>query len=130
MATMLVFNMEGPRRAKLNMICMRHKIRIRAVEKEEFGLTLGALCGKMPAEGAAEVTPFDEEMIVMADFTTTLANAFLMSWRQAKQAPIRLKAVLTPTNVTWNAVELYKELDEENRALSNGEQAHKGTPSP
>ena len=67
MATMLVFNMEGPRRAKLNMICMRHKIRIRPVEKEEFGLTLGALCGKMPVEGAAEVTPFDEEMIVMAD---------------------------------------------------------------
>ena len=31
MATMLVFNMDGARRAKLNMICMRHKIRIRPV---------------------------------------------------------------------------------------------------
>jgi len=124
MATMLVFNMDGARRAKLNMICMRHKIRIRPVEKAEFGLTLGALCGKMPAEATAEVTPFDEEMIVMADFTTTLANSFLLSWRQAKQAPIRLKAVLTPTNVAWNAAELYKELDEENRALANGEKAH------
>ena len=124
MATMLVFNMDGERRAKLNMICMRHKIRIRAVAKEEFGLPMGALCGKMPAEGAAEVTPFDEEMIVMADFTTTLANSFLQSWKQAKQRPIRLKAVLTPTNVMWNAVQLYNELDEENRALAGGEKAH------
>ena len=130
MATMLVFNMDGARRAKLNMICMRHKIRIRPVAKEEFGLTLGALCGKMPAGDAAEAEGFDEEMIVMADFTTALANAFLMSWRQAKQSPIRLKAVLTPTNVGWNAAQLYRELDEENRAVTAGEQAHKGTPSP
>ena len=124
MATMLVFNMEGARRAKLNMICMRHKIRIRPVEKAEFGLTLAALCGKEPAGTPAEVEAFDEEMIVLADFTTPLANSFLMSWKQAKQAPIRLKAVLTPTNVSWNAAELYKEIDAENRAVVNGEQAH------
>ena len=124
MATMLVFNMDGARRAKLNMLCMRHRIRIRAVEPEEFGLTLGALCGKTEAGEKAEVAPFEEEMIVMADFTTTLANAFLMGWRQMKQKPIRLKAVLMPTNVGWTAAELYRELDEENRAVTAGGQAH------
>ena len=125
MSMMLVFNMEGERRAKLNMICMRHKIRIRPVAPEEYGLPLGALCGFTPAGEAAEVQPFTEEMIVMVDFTTTLANAFLQSWKQAKQRPIRLKAVLTPTNVQWNAVQLYAELDEENRAIAEGGMAHK-----
>lgn len=124
MATMLIYNMSGDRRAKMNMICMRHKIRIRPVAPEEFGLPLGALCGKTPAGDSAEVAPFEDEMIVMADFSVPLANAFLQSWRQMKQAPIRLKAVLTPTNVSWNAAQLHAELTAEEAAIREGGKAH------
>ena len=44
-------------------------------------------------------------------------NAFLQAWRQARQAPVRLKAMLTPSNVTWTAESLHAELVREDEAM-------------
>lgn len=123
--TLIAFNFTGERRARLAWACMRHRIRLREAAEAEQGQTLAALCGMTPrAESVSTQTPFSEEMAVMTGFPPALINAFLQTWRQAKQAPIRLKATLTPTNATWTASRLYAELAREDAAVRQHERAH------
>lgn len=110
----LLCNFTGDRRAKLNMLCMRHRIRIRHVEPADFKQTLGALCGFTAADNAPteEQQPFTDELLLMANFTPALANSLLKGMRQA-QLSVPLKAVLTPTNVNWTLYQLHQEISAE-----------------
>ena len=116
----LLCNFTGDRRAKLNMLCMRHKIRIRPVEPADFGQTLGALCGfAAPADSpAADQQPFTDELLLMANFTPALANNLLKGMRQA-QLSVPLKAVLTPTNVSWTLYQLHEEISAEAAGMAS-----------
>ena len=116
--TVLLCNFTQDRRTKLNMICMRHKIRIRHVQPEEYGQTLAALCGLAPMQdGATSEATFADEVLLMANFTPALANSLLAAMRQARIS-VPLKAVLTPTNAAWTLPHLRDELAEEAAGLA------------
>ena len=120
--TLLSFNFTDERLARLKWACMRHRIRYQAVPAADQGQTLAALCGMTPRAEAAPVdAPFTDEMILMAGFPPALVNAFLQTWRQAKQPPIRLKAALTPINATWTACKLHQEIALEDAAVQRHE---------
>lgn len=122
--TLIAFNFTGERKARLTWACMRHRIRLREAAEAEQGQTLAALCGMTPlAEAAPAEAPFADEVAVMAGFPPALMNAFLQTWRQAKQPPIRLKAALTPINATWTARRLHDELVREDDAVRRHERA-------
>ena len=58
-----------------------------------------------------------EEMMVMGFFPQPLVSAFLDSFRQVGIPSVRLKAVLTETNMRWNSCQLRAELLREEAAF-------------
>jgi len=119
----LVFNIPADKLAKLRFTCMRLGIQVRPVEAAEYGQPIGALCGMAEiTDVPAPEETFTEDMLVMANFTTQLANRLLAALKQGR-LPIRLKAVVTPTNAAWNPVQLHKELTAEREAIARGKEA-------
>lgn len=119
----LVFNIPADKLSKLRFTCMRLGVQVCPVEAGDYGQTIGALCGMAERTDApAPQETFTEDMLVMANFTQQLANRLLSALKQGR-LPIRLKAVVTPTNAHWNPVELHKELTAEREAIAQGKEA-------
>lgn len=118
----LCYNLDDQRASAIRLAAMRLKIRMRPVALEEYALTLSALCGLEPAGGQVyEGEGFADEMLVMANFPAGMMNAFLQTMRSMRIAPVALKAMLTPTNSTWDSMKLHEEIQAEHAAMNNGE---------
>lgn len=118
----LLYNLDTPKGAKIRRMCLPLKIRTRLVPKEAYGLTLSALAeGAQPA-GTGE--DFDDELLLMINFTGGQLNAFLEGFRRNHIPPVALKAVLTETNRDWTSAALRTELIREREAVQRGESAH------
>ncbi len=116
--TMLAFNFADARLDSLRKVCTRKHIRLIEVASADQAQTIASICGMTPKkESASADTPFADEVIVMVHFTPGGLNAFLQAWKQADQATIALKAMLTPTNMGWTACQLHAELLQEDAAM-------------
>lgn len=120
--TLLAFAVSDDRLSRLRFCCLKLGIAVKAVPPEDYAQPLGFLLGLQARADAAPDNGPVGEMLVMAAFDDALVNRFLASLRQLRIPPFRLKAMLTPTNVTWTACRLYAELSAEHAALG---QAHK-----
>ena len=108
----LAFNLDAAALSGLGALCAAQSLRLKAVPREGFALPLGAMLG-MPVQAAATAPAgvnFTEPMLVICGLDESQFNAFLDALRRAPFPRIGLKAVLTPTNVAWNACQLYAEL--------------------
>ena len=115
--TLLAFAVSADRLARLRFCCLPLGITVKPVAPEDYGQPLGALLGIQARANAAPAQGPVGEMLVMAAFPDALVNRFLAALRQLRIPPFRLKAMLTPTNVTWNACQLYAELSAEHAAM-------------
>lgn len=120
---MLAFNFAGERQQCLRRVCMSKHIRLMEKSAEEAFKPLATFFGMASECESADVASFSDEVLVMHGFTPGGMNAFLQAWRQAGQTPIRLKAALTPTNLTWTVAQLHEELVKEDNAM----QQHEGS---
>lgn len=123
--TILLYNLDNPRGAKIRRMCLPLRLRTALVPRESYGLPLGEL-----AEGAVPEAPyggdgFDDEMLLIVNCPGPLLDLFLQAFRRQKLAPVRLKAVLTPTNREWDSVALHAELCRERQAIAEGQAAHR-----
>lgn len=124
MPLILLYNLDTPKGAKIRRMCLPLGLRTRLVKPEEYGLPLGAL-----VDGDAPETPwtgesFTDEMLVLVNCTGPLVDKFLQGFRRNKIPPVALKAVLTPTNRTWDSAALHTELTRERQAIQEGQAAH------
>ena len=123
-AVLLGYNLAPEKAQKIRLAAMRLKIRVRPVAKEEYGQTLAALCGMEETTDAAYGgAGFEDEMLVMANFTTAMMNTFLGLFRRMGIAPVALKAILTPTNAQWDSEKLHAEIASEHEAMMKGNRA-------
>lgn len=117
-ALILAFNLDQNALNTLKALCAPLGIRMKSVAPEAFTLPIGAMAGipvdhKVPVNGK----PFKDPMLVMCGLNEDCFNAFLQSLRNSGLPPIPLKAVLTPTNAAWNAIQLHDELLREYEAM-------------
>lgn len=128
---LLMYNLENDKGTRIRLLCMKLHIRFRGVDPSEYGQPVGALAGFCPA-GPDEPGPgFDDEMLVMVSFDGGLLNRFLQQIRAAHIPPVALKAMLTPTNMTWSSHRLHHEIRSEHEAMQQHRLAHDGnTPNP
>ena len=120
--TILAFNLDAAALSGMSQLCAALGLRCKAVPKEGFTLPLGAMLG-MPVSAPSALmvgNNFDEAMLVMCGLDEAQFNAFLDALRSAPLPRVGLKAVLTPTNVGWNACQLYDELCREREAFRRG----------
>lgn len=120
----LLYNLDTPKGAKIRRMCLPLGLRTRLVEPTEYGLALNDL-----VEGKTPETPWDgetftDEVLLLVNCTGPLLDKFLQGFRRNKIPPVSLKAVLTPTNGTWNSLELKTELTREREAIRQGQAAH------
>ncbi len=114
------------RAAKLGRWLTREKIRVRVVQAPEFLHPLGFLFeipGFQPNPQFNLGGNFQDEMIVLKDFSDAQLNSFLRFFRDNRLAPIELKAVLTPVTQYWNSLELHKELTREHKAMKENKKS-------
>ena len=120
----LLYNIQDPKhRQKLKALVLRLKIRIRIVDKEQYANPIGSLCGMdlktddlshRPQD--SNTSDFTDEMLIFAFFSDALLNQFLAGLRKSG-LQIPLKAILTPTNCTWNSYMLHQEISAEHHRM-------------
>ncbi|MGN1458257.1 MAG: DUF3783 domain-containing protein [Acutalibacteraceae bacterium] len=109
--TVLLYNFDSERLPKVKRALMPLKFFLKTVSKEDFSQPIGVLAGIKgiePVEEKYDGDGFDDEMIVMGGFTSAKIDALVRALNKNGIGKIALKAVITPTNVNWNSVELYK----------------------
>ena len=135
--TVLLYNFTDKRRRnKVNTFCAMHGIRVRTVEKEQYGKPVLALVdkeaeilfaeaengfsasdGEKPEEELKkEQADFTDEMLVMCQVGSKMNT--LLSYLRKEKVIVPLKAVLTPTNQFWDSVELYWEIRKEHEQMT------------
>ncbi len=127
----LFYNLNNETGRKLKFICLKHKIKIRNVEKSQYSATIGSLAGISAQISAStdtlstndtatmpEQMDFSDEMLVFCGFTDRLLDTFLLEFKKNRIPRIALKAVLTQHNVTWNSYALHAELQREHQEMS------------
>lgn len=116
---LLTYNINPLTEAGLAALCQRQGIRLRRVGRDEYALPIGALAGIPVANGKRAGSPtFDDEMLVMCHMLSGQLDAFLQGMRDIGLPRIALKAVLTPSNVTWSSSQLRDELSREHAAMA------------
>ncbi|MBR1821294.1 MAG: DUF3783 domain-containing protein [Clostridia bacterium] len=117
---LLTYNLDEGTTQRLQTLCQRQGIRYRAVAPSEYALPIGALAG-IPVSKAAKVglnAYFSDPMLVMCHILSPQLDAFLRGMREEGVPRIPLKAILTPSNVTWNSLQLRDELAREHEAMN------------
>ena len=127
MPLVLLYNLDNPRGAKIRRMCLPLGLRTRLVTPEEYRLPLGELVEGGTPETPWEGEPFTDEMLVLVNCPGPLLDRFLQGFRRNKIPSVRLEAVLTPTNRTWDSAALHAELVREREAIRAGQAAHPKT---
>ena len=104
----LFYNLENSKGRTLKMLCLRLKIKIRIITKEQYNQTLGALAG---------IDGFTDEMLVFKGFDNALLDRFLVEFKKLHLTRIGLKAVLTEHNINWDSIALHEELLAEDKKM-------------
>ena len=120
--TVLLFNIQDQMRLRtLKKILMLMKIRVKVVNKNDYLQPIGYLAGIKELENEQVVYEGDEleeEMMLMAGFSGQQIDGLLAGMRKEKLSKINYKAVLTPMNATWTALQLYEELKREHESMT------------
>ena len=120
----LFYNLENKKGSALRLLCLKLRIRVRAVKSSEYAEPVSALAGLAPMTNAACDQDFSDEMVVMVNFGSKLLGQLLNEMRVMHQPGVALKAVLTPANMEWSSVRLHDELRREHEAMRYGQAAH------
>ena len=113
-ATVLAFGFDAAELKGLKALCAKKSVRFRGVSPEDYGQSIGALCGAAKRSGdAAPGGALPGKMLVFAHFRDMQLDMFLSELRTARLGRDALKAMLTPTNAQWSPAALYAELSRE-----------------
>ena len=117
--TILCYNLDGETLEGLRALCEAQGLALRAVSPFEYGLPIGALAGiPVAVKPAPAIGGFSDPMLVMCHLLSPQLDAFLQGMRDEGIPRIALKAILTPSNVSWNSLELRGELAREHEAMT------------
>lgn len=120
--TILLFGFRDKERLlKVKRALLPLGMRMKTVACEDYKKPVGYLAGikEIPCEDLPYEGPeLENEMMVMAGFTSKRVDAVIYGLRKAGVGRIDYKAVLTPTNQFWDPVKLYEEIAREHEAMS------------
>lgn len=122
MKTVLLYNFSGERLSQVKMAVTLSKAASRIVEKESFCQTLGYLIGAQGYEECknSECEDFGDELLVMSGFDSGDIDTLIKALRKCGAGRVALKAIVTPTNIDWNGVQLYKAVKEDHEKMNGG----------
>ena len=117
---LLLYNITDPeRKKKIKGVLLRLRVRARIIEKEAYVDPIGKAAGmdvSVSNESSVSSDDFNDEMLVFCFFSDSLLNQFLLGLRKAG-LQIPLKAILTPSNCSWNSYMLHQEISAEHKQM-------------
>jgi len=114
----LLFNIGAEKIGSISLLCQRHGVIPVVIAPSDQNKELGELVGFHKGTSGAhdtDATCFTDEMMVFSMVTTL--DSFLDDYKKMGLQVIALKAVLTPSNMKWTAVQLHTELKKEHEAF-------------
>ena len=111
----LAYNFTPERLAALKLLCMMLRVQLKPVERTQLLQPVGSLAAVPEAYTGAEAT---QELLLMCGFQRSDLDRLLAGIRKSKLQSVKLKAMLTPTNAQWNAIDLLKELEQEHEFMT------------
>lgn len=122
--SILLMNFKDKKQLKgIQMTAFLMKLKIRMIEEKDFLQPVGYLAGVegiAPSDQVFSGTAPEHEMMVFAGVSDARLQRMLAEMRKNGIRRVDHKAVLTPSNVRWNVLELYEELDKEHEAMKRG----------
>lgn len=118
----MFYNFSEDRLRKAKFALMPLKITVKNIEKEDFGQPVGFLAGINgidPKNEKYSGDGFDEEMIVMHNFTSKSMDLLIKALIKHGVGRIPLKAVVTSVNKDWDSVSLYKAIKADHDEMNN-----------
>lgn len=115
----LLFGFSKADSTKLMRTLLPAKIRLKKIKVEDYARPLGELAGmeSISLEKSSPEKELSHPMIVFAGFTSGQLDFILNAIRRSGVGPIPYKAVLTPTNQSWDAFSLLEELKQEHEKM-------------
>ena len=123
--TVLLYNFNGERKKQLTKALLPLGFRLKAVAKEDYLKPVGFLAGLKDMEDNGSVyegEEFQDEMMLMAGFTSVRIDTLIGALRKNGVGRINYKAVLTETNKNWDSVSLFQELKKEHEYMTGGQE--------
>lgn len=124
--TILAFNFTEERLKALKLISMMLRVQLRAVSRSEMNQPVGFLAGAAGIEPASEAYAGEEaqqEMLVLCAFTRPDLDRLLTAIKKSSLRQVALKAMLTPHNAKWSALQLQTELAAEHKFMHDKKNA-------
>ena len=117
----LLYNFNDPERLRqIRRYLNRQKVKTRIITAPEFLHPLGYLFeipGFHPSSQFNLGINFNDEMIVLKDFSSEQLDEFLAFFKENGLLPVNLKAMLTPVTVHWDSLKLHDELMKEHTEM-------------
>ena len=121
-AILLVHFTDRIRRNQLIKALLPLRLPLKEIPQEDYGKCIGYLAG-IKELGSDETRSAKEELsgelLVMAGLSNQRMDQVLRSIRKSGIS-IPYKAVLTPSNQSWNVWELFEEIKKEHEKMSGG----------
>lgn len=118
----LLYNIKDKKRAMdIGRVLMPLKIRIKNISPDEFAYPIGYLLGLEGYEASdtpAEDCFFEDEMMIMAGFTSYDIDQVIRGFHKRRIKGIPLKAIVTPHNQEWTSYKLYGDLKKEHEKMA------------
>ena len=100
---------------------MMLRVQLKPVERTQLLQPVGSLAGVpgvAPVQEEYTGAEATQELLLMCGFQRSDLDRLLAGIRKSKLQSVKLKAMLTPTNAQWNAIDLLKELEQEHEYMT------------
>lgn len=115
MKKILLFQVDNPMKVKLAVATMR--LRVESIPMEKFNQTVESLLnGSKEEEESYQGEKPEGSLLLMCGLSNSEVDQVLYRLRSQK-ITTTYKAVLTPTNLGWNVLELYQEMKKEKEEI-------------
>lgn len=134
MEKIFLYTKDSEKAKKTEEFCRHSRVSFRKIEYSELTVPIGQLVmgkgsgnlGKNfgnkneASENGNQVPPFyvQPEIMILSGMDTARLDKFLDEYKAAV-GQVRLKATVTPFNVSWSTYELSRELMKEDKAMAN-----------
>lgn len=116
MARILLFGLKKEKNRAVCKAAQKIGADVITVARKDYGQKIGALAGikgfSMERK-SYEGPDFATEMMIFSGMDPQQVDMFLAEYKATGEAPVALKAIITPHNVFWTAEALFRELMKE-----------------
>ena len=112
--SILMYITDENKRRQIETLCTKLSIKTKQLKPADLNKTIGNLAGIRGISGQKNVkVPFGytlPEIIIFSGIIDNKLDKFLEQYRNEGIDIVELKAIVTPTNITWTLYELVQEL--------------------